>query len=247
MPPIIDIIRSAETPDKTFEHDPDITSHGEYQVFLFKYSYPYHYKITHIVSSPMRRCIRTTVEAFGETLTRGKQMMLLPELQPIGASPYDTGRSPRALEALFRPCIDSSMIDSRWSDKTTGSRFAPDVALIEERARKARVFLRELAQSGPEDAHIPVITHGSFAHFLTENYAGLSLQQYTTFQDVGMRSFEFVDLLGDDRDAKMIETADSLAKSKLPRFEDLDDVEKSRLKMCAVMGVERQKTSNSQV
>lgn len=138
------------------------------------------------------------------------------------------------------------MLDRNWYDKSPGSKFAPDQVLVEERARKARVFLRELAQEGPDDAHIVVITHGRFAHFLTEDYSGLHFQRYTTYGHATMRSFEFVNLLGNDPNAKMVETADSSIKSRLPRFVDLDDEERSRLKLCAVMGVELQKPSHNE-
>ncbi|KAI0508334.1 histidine phosphatase superfamily [Xylaria bambusicola] len=246
MPPIIDIIRHAEATHNTttgnvYERDPNLTSNGADQAFSLSYYYPFMHKISHIVSSPMRRCIRTALIGFEYNLLQGKRVILLPELQETGANPSDIGQPPEALEAVYSPLIDTDLLERNWYDKGQGSKYAPDVGLVEKRARKARTILRDLAASGPDDARIIVITHGGFAHFLTEDYSGLSERYFTAYGNLTIRGFEFVDLLGEDPDAKLVETADSLAWSKLPRFVDLSDEEKARLKSYAVARVELQK------
>ncbi|KAI1311168.1 histidine phosphatase superfamily [Xylaria venustula] len=245
MPPVIDVIRHAESTHNTtrnsYERDPNLTTHGEWQAFHLGKSYAFMNKISHLVSSPMRRAIRTTLIAFEDVLLQGKKVILLPELQETGTRPSDTGQPPRDLEAVFRPQIDTSLLDRNWFLKKQGSKYIPDVALIEARAREARVFLRELAQSGPDDAHIVVVSHGGFLHFLTENYSGLTEEYFTTYGNTTMRSFQFVNLYGTDPDAKMVETRQSLQKSRLPPFTELSEEKRELLKSHAVRRIDAQK------
>ncbi|KAI0534301.1 histidine phosphatase superfamily [Xylaria digitata] len=245
MSPLIDVIRHAESTHNAtgnvYERDPNLTIRGESQAFRLGRSYAYMGHISHVVSSPMRRAVRTAIVAFEDVLLAGKRVILLPNLQETGARPSDMGQPPSALETAFRPYIDSSLLDRDWCYKGQGSKYIPDVALIEERAREARVFLRDLAQSGPENAHIVVVSHGGFLHFLTEDFSGLSERYFTTYGNTTMRSYRFADLYGRDPDAKMVETSWSCQRSGLPRFGDMSDDEKPRLKSYAVARVEAQK------
>jgi broad specificity phosphatase PhoE len=251
MAPVIDVIRHAESTHNTtgnvYVRDPNLTTEGEWQAFRLGRSYAFMRRISHIVSSPMRRALRTALIAFEDRLLEGKRVLLLPELQETGVRPSDTGQPPDALETAFRPQVDTSMLDRRWCYKGQGSKYAPDVALVEARAREARVFLRELAQSGPDDAHIVVVTHAGFAHFLTEDFAGLSPPCFTSYANTAMRSFQFVDLYGTDAEAKMVETQDSCQRSRLPCFAEMSDDEKERLKSYAVERVEWQKQDFEQM
>lgn len=108
MPPTIDIIRNAETSGNGSKRDPNLTSHGQHQAFSIGISYAFNHKISHVVSSPMQRCIRTAIVAFEHIFPQGKKVILLPELQDTGVSPYDTGQPPQALEALFPVHLDTS-------------------------------------------------------------------------------------------------------------------------------------------
>lgn len=115
------------------------------------------------------------------------------------------------------------------------------MALVEDRAREARVFLRDLARRGPDDAHIVVVSHGGFIHFLTEDFSGLWAKCFTSYGNTTMRSFQFVDLHGDDPDAKLVQTEESCRLSRYSRFVDLSEREKMRLRSIAVARVEWQK------
>ncbi|KAI8946618.1 hypothetical protein F4801DRAFT_563816 [Xylaria longipes] len=57
-----------------------------------------------------------------------------------------------------------------------------------------------------------------------------------------MRSFQFVDLYGTDPDAKMVQTEESCRRSRYPRFVDMSDADKERLKSYAVARVNWQKS-----
>lgn len=112
MAPVIDVVRHAESTHNTtgnlYERDPNLTGEGESQAFRLGRSYPFMGRLTHIVSSPMRRAIRTALIAFEERLLDGKQVILLPELQETGVQPCDTGQPPEALERTYKPQIDIS-------------------------------------------------------------------------------------------------------------------------------------------
>ncbi|KAI0457202.1 histidine phosphatase superfamily [Xylaria acuta] len=220
MAPVIDVIRHAESTHNTtgnsYVRDPNLTTEGESQAFRFGRSYAFMGRISHVVSSPMRRAIRTSLIAFEDVLLEGKKVILLPELQETGVRPSDTGQPPEVLEIAFKPQVDISLLDRDWCYKGQGSKYMPDLALVEARAREARVFLRELAQSGPDDAHIVVVSHGGFLHFLTEDFSGLSERRFTSYGNMSIRSFRFVDLYGNDPDAKMVQTEESCRRSRFP-------------------------------
>ncbi|KAI1110213.1 phosphoglycerate mutase-like protein [Nemania sp. NC0429] len=248
MPPIIDVIRHAEATHNTTgnvnQQDPDLTPNGEAQASKLGRSYAFKPRITHVVSSPMRRAIRTALIAFEDVLSEGegKKVVLLPELQETGVRPSDTGQSPEALEMAFGPRVDTSPLDSDWCHKDRNSKYFPDVALVEARAREARVFLRDLARRGPDDAHIVVVSHGGFIHFLTEDFSGLWERYFTSYGNTTMRSFQFVDLRGDDDpDARMVQTHESCRLSRVPRYMDMSEEEKARCRAPAVARVEWQK------
>ncbi|KAI1741088.1 phosphoglycerate mutase-like protein [Xylaria scruposa] len=245
MAPVIDVIRHAESTHNitrnAYLRDPDLTTEGKSQAYRFGRSYGFMGRISHVVSSPMRRAIRTSLIAFEDVLLDGKKVILLPELQETGVRPSDIGQPPAALEIAFRPQVDIGLVERDWYHKDQSSKYIPDLALVEARAREARVFLRELAQSGPDDAHIIVVSHAGFLHFLTEDFSGLSEQYFTTYGNMTMRSFQFVDLYGDDPDAKMVQTEESCRRSRFPRFVDMSETDKERLKSYAVKRVKRQK------
>lgn len=113
MAPIIDVIRHAEATHNTTGNvnvqDPDLTPKGEAQASRLGRSYAFKQRISHIVSSPMQRTIRTALIAFEEVLSsEGKKVVLLPELQETGVRPSDTGQLPEALETAFGPKVDIS-------------------------------------------------------------------------------------------------------------------------------------------
>ncbi|KAI1121775.1 histidine phosphatase superfamily [Nemania abortiva] len=241
MGPVIDVVRHAQSTHNTtgnvWVRDPNLTPEGEKEASRLRRSYPHMERISHIVSSPMQRAVRTALIAFEPAVLEGKKVVLLPELQETGVRPSDTGHPPEVIERTFEPYVDTSLLDRDWCSKVQGSKYLPDMALVEARAREARVFIRELAQKAPDDAHIIVVSHGGFLHFLTEEYSGLSEEYFTTYGNASMRSFQFADLHGKDPDAKLIETEESCELSGWPCFIDMSDDEKELLKTYAVARV----------
>ncbi|KAI0850806.1 hypothetical protein F5Y00DRAFT_268200 [Daldinia vernicosa] len=65
-------------------------------------------------------------------------------------------------------------LNEKWHLKGHNSPYAPQVPKVEARARSARRHLltlaREAIEAGKDDAYIVVITHGEFAHWLTDDF-----------------------------------------------------------------------------
>lgn len=86
MPPTIDIIRHAESYHNVADAgypDPPITHKGRRQCETLRQEYPFGDKVTHIVSSPLRRAIETAVIAIQPIVNKHVQITLRPELQEI--------------------------------------------------------------------------------------------------------------------------------------------------------------------
>ncbi|KAI1341910.1 phosphoglycerate mutase-like protein [Xylariaceae sp. FL0016] len=246
MAPTIDVIRHAESyhnvdPAHRNTRDPNLTPHGREQCRALAQTYPHMRHVSHLVASPLNRCVSTAVIAFGDAVSAGKQAILLPELQETGNMPTDTGSDREAIQFMYGSQVDVSELDSNWSYRGPGSFYTPDLALVEERARQARLFIRNLARQARDDAHIVVVSHGGFLHFLTQDFAGIGGRYFTSYGNLTMRSFHFDDLHGQDSVAAMSETPSSQEKNNFNCWSTLSEEERRIAKACATRRVEAQK------
>ncbi len=198
--------------------DPDLTALGKEQCAHLVQTFPFHAQITHLVASPLRRTLYTCLLSFAPALANGRastrQVVALPELQEVSPLPCDVGSARAALDAEFAEArqVDLRLVGDGWNDKTGGSAFAPVMARLEARAAKARRWLREVgrefeAANPGTDAHIAVVTHGGFLHFLTQDWDGMNPEKGTGWQNTEWRSYEFVE--GEDEEAGLRETGAS--------------------------------------
>ncbi|KAI0205636.1 hypothetical protein F4808DRAFT_472290 [Astrocystis sublimbata] len=104
----------------------------------------------------------------------------------------------------------------------SGERFERDPKLTEDGETQAALLGR------------------SYPH-IWHDFSGLSEECFTSYGNTSMRSFQFVNLHGIDLEAKMIETEESCQRLKIPRFVDLSEDEKQRLKSYAVARIQLQK------
>lgn len=170
--------------------DPYLTPKGLAQCAALRASFPSHDRLTHLVASPMRRTLLTCYHSFEPAVTGdnsdngAKKITALPLVQEISANPCDTGSEPVVLRAEFGSLredgaaawLDDRELHRGWNDKTgPGSPWAPRPERLEERARAARRWLRELGRSSSADAEIAVVTHGGFLHFLTQDWDGMDV------------------------------------------------------------------------
>ena len=162
--------------------DPYLTPTGKEQCAALRASFPYHDRLTHLVASPMRRTLQTCEQSFRPAVdAKGLKVVAQPLVQEVSTLPCDVGSEPEVLAAEFKEWADISAVPKGWNDKTSpGSPWAPKVDALEERAKKARVWLRDLgrkwvAEGKGESADIVVTTHGGFLHFLTQDWDGMDL------------------------------------------------------------------------
>lgn len=160
--------------------DPYLTPLGHEQCAQLCTTFPYHDRITHLVASPLRRTLVTCYESFQPAVKSGKKVIAQPLLQETSSHPCDTGSEPEVIRAEYGAWADCDLVEKGWNDKTSpGSKWAPRVDALEERARETRVWLRELARKSGGDAEIAVVTHGGFLHFLTQDWDGMDLSRGT--------------------------------------------------------------------
>ncbi|KAK7742413.1 hypothetical protein SLS62_010721 [Diatrype stigma] len=198
MPPTIHLVRHAEGlhnlgRDGDNIRDAPLSRHGRSpQCITLRGTFPHMDKITHLVASPLRRTIETCIHAFRPAVKAGKRVMLVPELQEVGALPCSTGSSVEKLERTFGNDIDTSLLRKGWNNRGAGSGFDDvDMKTLAARARKARQWLWDLAQSAGDDAHIVVVSHGHLINVLLRNYSMLRAE--ACWRNAEYRSFHFVD------------------------------------------------------
>lgn len=159
--------------------DPDLTELGRQQCASLRANFPHHDKVTHLVASPIRRTIYTCLQSFAPASEAGKRVTALPLLQEVSTYPCDTGSDPDRLRAEFGdPAkVDLALVTDGWNDKSETGPWFPEMGKVEARARAARRWLRDLARRAGDDAHIVVVTHGGFLHFLTDDWDGHSIEK----------------------------------------------------------------------
>jgi broad specificity phosphatase PhoE len=197
--------------------DPDLTPLGETQCTTLASSFPTFFPtsgtptITHLVASPLRRTLYTCLLSFPTEVARGLVVTAIPELQETSDLPCDTGSSPQLLAEEFSEKVDLSFLQPGWNSKT--GPWSPASSAIEARALTARLYLRSLArsalESGEEDVHIVVVTHGGFLHYFTEDWVGCTAFTGTGWANTECRSYGFEDLEGEGGDASLVETKES--------------------------------------
>lgn len=193
--------------------DPLLTDLGKEQCAALASSFPYHANATHLVSSPLRRTIYTTLLSFPEEVKAGKKVLALPELQETSDLPCDTGSDREKIEAEFGEQVDLHLVTKGWNDKSS-AKYNPAASAIEARALEARIILRRLAaeahassQFKDQDIHVVVVTHGGFLHYFTEDWNGHDRFVGTGWANTECRSYEFVDAT--DASASLVELQES--------------------------------------
>lgn len=189
--------------------------------------------ISLVAASALSRTLHSASIIFEPWLSvdpNSRQVLALPDAQETSNDPCDIGSDPDILRATCQKNdwpVDLSLVKDGWNDKSIQSRYSGASTAIARRARDARVFLRqkatELLQSGVEDVHIALVTHGGFLHYFTEDWEGADnrLTPGTGWTNCETRSYKFVagidtDGVGeDDDDAHLIETAGSRCTREL--------------------------------
>lgn len=224
--------------------DPSLTPLGEAQCRHLAIDFPHTPVITHLVASPLRRTIYTTLLSLPTLIHPPSdeyekfKVIAVPELQETSDLPCDTGSSPSKLEEEFgkgkyKGAVDLSRVESGWNSKT--GKWSPAASAIEARALEARKILRELGQTwleanpGEGGAHIVVTTHGGFLHYFTEDWEGNDKFTGTGWANTEFRSYHYVDERHQDERASIKETTESRIR-RLGTEKPLSEDEQRRLR-----------------
>ncbi|CAM1501799.1 Fc.00g037830.m01.CDS01 [Cosmosporella sp. VM-42] len=210
MAPTIHLVRHAQGfHNLSYENeqlpDPDLTPLGESQCAALRSDFPHHSKLTHLLASPMRRTVYTCLHSFGTDALL--PITALPVLQEVSTQPCDIGSPVAKVQAEFGARADYTRVTDAWLDKGPGSEFEPVLEKLLVRGKRARQVLREVAGEG--DAHIAVVSHGGFLHFLTDDWYNVPEDKATGWTNCEYRSYQFVDPTGKDEDAALQETEES--------------------------------------
>ncbi|KAI9851354.1 MAG: hypothetical protein M1838_003910 [Thelocarpon superellum] len=194
--------------------DPSLTPFGKEQCQQLHEAFPYHAQVDLLVASPLRRTIYTTLLGFESETQRGLAVIALPEIQETSDLPCDTGSPlPRIQQEFADQPVDLSLVHDGWDSKagvpTRQGKWAAHAEQVRERAKYARQWLK----ARPEK-HIVVVTHGGFLHYFTEDWTDAGLYQGTGWANTEFRSYTFKPTTGDEDNASMTETKESLARRK---------------------------------
>lgn len=212
---VIDIVRHAEgfhnlCKENHQMQDALLTPKGEEQCRGLSAVYPYGDKLKMLIASPLRRTLQTCLLTFGAHAAPGTVVVAVPELQEVSAMPADVGSEASSLLDMFgADTVDVSRVHAGWNNKGPGTPYEPTVKAVEKRALAARRILRELTAHLGEDDHVAVVSHGAFLLYLTEDFTGVIPARFTSWENVEMRSYVFVDPTGADANATLRETAES--------------------------------------
>lgn len=166
----IHLVRHAEGYHQLPRDHPDIqirdallTDTGIQQSKDFCEKFPYHDQTDLLCASPMTRAIQTARYAFAPESQRGMVILAIPEAQEAQDDPSSTGSPASQLRTKFSAdIVDFHLLTEDWYRKE-GANAYEDHAL-RERARKLRLILRERPEK-----NIVLVTHGLFAHYVTEH------------------------------------------------------------------------------
>jgi len=128
-----------------------------------------------VVTSPLRRCLQTAMYAFGSQANSGTiQIIAHPDLQEVSNRPCDTGTPLDLLrtefpmiefpEELFPDCWPRSADEMPKKEDTI---YDDKPELLYARSVRIKQWIKDA-----DAEEIVVVTHGSFAHFLVNDWAG---------------------------------------------------------------------------
>ncbi|RSL57817.1 hypothetical protein CEP51_014176 [Fusarium floridanum] len=194
--------------------DPALTPLGEEQCAKLRHDqFRDQSKIRLVASSPLVRAIHTACLVFQPTLET-QTLLAIPAAQEIFDYGSDTGKEPEFLKEMTDKHgwpVDLSLVGRGWNDKDLDGPNSPVSPACAARARTVRRILREkakeLSKETDEEIHIALVAHGSFMHYLTNEWENSTRGCGTAWRNCEARAYNFMDF--EDDGAWLVETADS--------------------------------------
>ncbi|KAI0545980.1 histidine phosphatase superfamily [Xylaria curta] len=191
MPPTIHIVCEAESrstaPNGSPLRDPSLSNVGINQSRLIRNTFPYMNQVRAIVSSPLRRAIQTAQIAFEPILAPGLQITTSQVLLGLHGTPEFLGSPWEDLREEFGLDIDVRGLHNGWWYQAINDVHQFCAITATERARDARLRIRQVARELYDDDHIVVVTHRLFIGYLIGNIGD-------DFADGEYRSYQFINL-----------------------------------------------------
>lgn len=156
-------------------HDPGITPGGMQEVRLFTSLYFNLRNPTVVVTSPLRRCLQTALNAFAELIESGRVRVIAhPDLMEVSIEPCDTGTPLDRLREEF-PQIQfaEDLFPDVWPRSGNiippkeGTIYDDTPDALSRRSRRVLEYVKNL-----DDTEVIIVTHGGFAHFLFDRWTG---------------------------------------------------------------------------
>ncbi|KAF2200607.1 phosphoglycerate mutase-like protein [Delitschia confertaspora ATCC 74209] len=221
MPPILYLVRHAEgfhnVNHSIHIRDATLTERGKEQCKVLKSSFPYHDKVSLVLSSPLRRAIQTAVLGLGPSISRPEvPYLVIPAAQEVSDVPADKGFPKEELQKhiaeLFEKedvgfdlsKIDYGAVEEGWNVKR--GYWGEGKTAVTKRAADLRTWLFQRPES-----HVVLVTHGAFLHFLTEDWTGDDPKRGTGYHNCEMREFMFTPT-SNEQEAHITETEESRKK-----------------------------------
>jgi broad specificity phosphatase PhoE len=182
--------------------DPSLTPVGEEQcVSLRQKHFSSRPKLKLVAASPMTRTLQTALLIFELVLQKKihsglDQILALPDIQETTEYPCDLGSNLELLRCKVERNgwpINLERVEEGWNVKTPSGRYGANSHAIQRRAHDTRRLLWKLASEMVDDDSIDVelalVSHGSYLHFLTDDWEDSTKYTYTGWQNCEMRSY----------------------------------------------------------
>ncbi|EGX43910.1 hypothetical protein AOL_s00210g357 [Orbilia oligospora ATCC 24927] len=215
MPPrLIHLVRHAQGyHNLNWQHhlrDPTLTDLGHSQCQILASNFPYHNSITHIICSPLKRTIQTTLESFYPTITRlvseneDFKIRADPYFQENGEWECDLGSTIPEVQKFLSTIVDKENVKEGtprgyehqshldFSEVRTSTPEWPEkrgifaARNVDKRGTYARNFLFE---NYNEDEEVIIVSHGGYLHVLTEDWESYDDIKGTGWENTERRSF----------------------------------------------------------
>ncbi|KAH7363910.1 histidine phosphatase superfamily [Rhexocercosporidium sp. MPI-PUGE-AT-0058] len=212
--------------------NPHLTPHGHAESLDLRHRFPYMSLLTHILTSPLRRTLETTLIALEPAILQNIPTIAIEELREIGMGPSSTGTD---ISEVLRELGDMGKWVLTDNVKENWEFNLEQRSEAEERAEKVKRMLKDLgdvvcgrvgdAELDPDeevklwnnyafsplpegrDVHIAVVSHAGFLRKILGDNRG------NQFGNAEFRSFRFrgdeAGLEGDQKSWDLIETLES--------------------------------------
>ncbi|KAK6508012.1 hypothetical protein TWF481_006432 [Arthrobotrys musiformis] len=247
MPPrLLHLVRHAQGHHNVnWQHylrDPALTDLGHSQCQRLASTFPHHSSITHVVCSPLKRTIQTTLESFHPTIARlvsqdkDFKIRANPYFQENGEWECDIGSTIPEIQEFLSNFVDDAAKENDVVIRGYEHQSCLDFSLVEKSSpewpEKKRIFAAKnvekrgayardyLFDNYTEKDEVVIVSHGGYLHVLTEDWDSYDDMKGTGWENTERRSF--VVKKNDAGKVVLEETEESIKNRSLVHTVDTD-------------------------